>query len=75
MKIEELFKKVEKFFNMDKEKQVKKYDKRDKLKLSLNKKILSIKSKIKETVNSDKKAELKREMKALKKLKIKIKSV
>ena len=75
MKIEELFKKVEKFFNMDKEKQVKKYDKRDKLKLSLNKKILSIKSKIKETVNSDKKAELKREMKALKKLRIKIKSV
>lgn len=75
MKIEELFKKVEKFFNMDKEKQVKKYDKRDKLKLSLNKKILSIKSKIKETANSDKKAELKREMKALKKLRIKIKSV
>ena len=75
MKIEELFKKVEKFFNMDKEKQVKKYDKRDKLKLSLNKKILSIKSKIRETANSDKKAELKREMKALKKLRIKIKSV
>ena len=75
MKIEKLFKKVENFFSMKKDKQIKKCDKRDKLKQSLNKKILSIKSKIKETANSDKKAELKREMKALKKLKIKIKSV
>jgi|GEM_PF-4610086 len=75
MKIEKLFKKVEIFFSMEKYKQIKKCDKRDKLKLSLDKKILSLKSKIRERVNKDKKAELKREMKTLKKLRIKIKSV
>lgn len=75
MKIEKLFKKIENFFNMDKNRQIEKYEKRDKLKLSLDNKILSFKSKIKETTDHDKKAELKQEMKALKKLRIKLKNI
>jgi len=72
MKIEELFKKVEKFFNMDKKKQKSKNGKRDKLKLSLEKKIVSKKAKIKETSSEDKKKILQKELKVLKKLRVKI---
>ena len=73
MKIEKLFKKIENFFNMDKVERKQNNSKKDKLKLSLEKKIFSVKAKIKETSKKEKKENLKKELKVLKKLRSKIK--
>ncbi len=74
MKIEELFKKAEKFFNMNKKKREKKQEKKEKLEFLFEKKITSIKNKIKETNNIEKKDKFKKKLEILKKLRYKIES-
>ncbi len=65
MKIEKLFKRVEIFFKLDEEEQAIKGKKRKKLINSLEKKITSMKEKIKESDNKEKKIQLKRELEVL----------
>ncbi len=69
MKIEELFKKAEKFFDMGKKKQKNNNKKRKKIINSLDKKISLIKDKIKNSSNKKKKEQFKKELNILKKLK------
>ena len=71
MKIEKLFKKVEKYFNMDDE-DSKKSEKTDKLIRDLNDKIESIKAKINVAVSKSKKTKLKKQLEALKEVRDKI---
>ena len=73
MKLEKIFKKAEKFFGMDEKKQKKKVEKKDRLKFSLEKKISSMKGKIKKMENIQKKDELKSELEVLNKLLDKLK--
>ncbi len=61
MKIEELFKKAEKFFSIDKEKR----DKKEKLESLVEKKISSIKDKIKDADSKKKKEELEKKLEIL----------
>lgn len=68
MKIEELFKKAEKFFGLDEEDNKKK-KKKKKLLSALDDKIISIKKKIKAAETKSKKKELRYEISILKKLK------
>ena len=69
MKIEELFEKTEKFFGMDKDEQKQNIDKRNELILLLEDKINSMKEKIKECEDEEKKNELKKEIGVLQELK------
>ena len=69
MKIEELFEKAEKFFVMEKEEQNQNADKRKELILLLEEKINSMKDKIKECEDEEKRAELKKETEVLQQLK------
>ncbi|MFT5835482.1 MAG: hypothetical protein ACI9RG_000371 [Sulfurimonas sp.] len=73
MNIEKLFKKAEKFFILDKGEQEKKQNKREKLKISLLKKISSLKKKVKISENSNEKKELKKQLEVLKKFHEKLK--
>jgi len=66
MNIEKLFKKAEKFFGLGVDEQEKREQKRVKLENSLEKKILSIKTKIKRLDDSEKKRDLKKQLKVLK---------
>jgi len=75
MKIEKLFKKAEKFFGMERDEQIKKTKKSKKLLASIEEKIALIKDKIKNSKNSDKKEEHKRELKVLQQLEEDCKSV
>lgn len=68
MKLGKLFKKAEKFFGMGRAKQEENAKKKKKLESSLDKKIISMKSKIKETTESSKKTDLKKELEVLQKL-------
>ena len=70
MKIEELFEKAEKFFGMQKDEQKKNGEKRNELMLLLEEKINSMKEKIKECEDEEKKDELKKETEDLQQLKI-----
>ena len=72
MRVEKLFKKIEKYFNKSKEKQLENLDKKKKLKITLDEKIKSKKNKIKNCNNRDKKIELKEELSVLKKFKEKL---
>ncbi len=72
MKIEKLFKKIENFFSMGKKEQKEKNNKKEKLKLSLEKKISILKDKIDDTSKKNKKDNLQKELKILKKLKNKL---
>ncbi|WP_415397407.1 hypothetical protein [Sulfurimonas sp. CS5] len=65
MKINKLFKKAEKFFVLDESEQEKKEKKREKLKYSLEKKIASVKKKIKKAQDSDEKSALKKQLDVL----------
>ena len=69
MKIEELFEKAEKFFGMQKDEQKKNGEKRNELILLLEEKINSMKEKIKECEDEEKKDELKKETEVLQQLK------
>jgi len=69
MKIEELFEKAEKFFGMEKDEQKKNGEKRNELMLLLEEKINSMKEKIKECEDEEKKEELKKKTEVLQQLK------
>ena len=69
MKFEKLFKKIEKYFTLDEEIRL---EKKDQLIISLNKKLESMKEKIKFMENGDKKSIKKRELEVLIKLKSKL---
>ncbi|MCW8837971.1 MAG: hypothetical protein OQJ77_05010 [Thiovulaceae bacterium] len=62
MGIEKLFKKVEKFFAMDKELQNQKQEKKEKLRVALEEKIESLKQKINESDDKIKKQEHKKQI-------------
>jgi hypothetical protein len=62
MKIDELFKKAEKFFSMDEKKQEKKRDKKEKLSALVDKKIASVQGKIEEAHSDKKLKELQKKM-------------
>jgi putative protein kinase ArgK-like GTPase of G3E family len=66
MGIEKLFKKVEKFFSMDKELQDQEQKRKDKLKEALEEKIKSLKVKINESDNKTKKVEHKKQIELMK---------
>ncbi|MCD6432548.1 MAG: hypothetical protein J7L21_00765 [Sulfurimonas sp.] len=68
MKLGKLFKKAEKFFGMGRVKREENGKKKKKLEDSLDKKIFSMKSKIKKMTNSSKKNEAKKELEVLQKL-------
>ena len=68
MKIEKLFKMAEIFFDMGKKKQKKNGDKKVKLESALDKKISSMKDKIKNSNSKKKKARLKIELSILQQL-------
>jgi hypothetical protein len=72
MKLEKLMKKIEKFFSMDLSVQEKKFEKREELICSLDKKMLSMKDKIKMSTSVDKKEQLKKELDVLKSLREKL---
>ncbi len=69
MKVEELFEKAEKFFGMAKDEQSKNVDKRKELIFLLEEKITSMKDKIKECDDDEKREELKKETEVLQQLK------
>jgi len=62
MNIKKLFKKAEKFFVLDESEQEKKEKKKEKLNYSLQKKIASVKKKIKRAEDSDEKTLLKKQL-------------
>jgi putative protein kinase ArgK-like GTPase of G3E family len=66
MGIEKLFKKVEKFFSMDKELQDQEQKRKEKLKEALEEKIQSLKIKIDESDNKTKKVEHKKKIQLMK---------
>ncbi|QFR48414.1 hypothetical protein FJR48_01225 [Sulfurimonas lithotrophica] len=66
MGIEKLFKKVEKFFKMDKDLQEKEYEKKQKLQEALEEKIESLKKKIDESDSQTKKHEHKKQIELMK---------
>jgi len=70
MKFDKLFKKLEKFFNMDDE--LEKAEKKDKLELSLDEKIVSMQEKITNSKRKRKKEKLKKQLNVLKELKEKL---
>ena len=65
MKINKLFKKAEKFFVLDESEQGKEEKKIEQLKYSLEKKIASVKKKIKKAQDSDEKSALKKQLDVL----------
>ncbi|MCF6310182.1 MAG: hypothetical protein L3J19_06915 [Sulfurimonas sp.] len=69
MKIEELFEKAEKFFGMEIDEQRKNTSKREELIVLLQEKISSMKGKIRECTDDDKREELKKETEILQQLK------
>ena len=69
MKIEELFEKAEKFFGMEKNEQKNNIEKREELISSIEEKMTSIKEKIKEDDNDEKKEGMKKELEVLQQLK------
>ncbi len=72
MKYEKLFKKIEKYFTINELDEERRLEKKDKLIKSLNKKLESMKEKIKFMENIDKKSTKKRELEVLQKLKSKL---
>ncbi|MEA3331436.1 MAG: hypothetical protein U9Q29_07085 [Campylobacterota bacterium] len=68
MKLGKLFKKAEKFFGMGRAKQEENGKKKKKLENSLEKKITSMKGKIKDMTDISKKNEAKKELEVLQKL-------
>ena len=68
MKFEKLFKKLESFFDMEKNEQEQNIDKKEKLTKLLSKKIDNKKQKIKLAIKKEKKEKLKNELRMLKKI-------